>query len=50
MLSVITYAKVGLRIATMLGFISSGVSLVGALVYLVTKLINYPTMDLMRIP
>lgn len=45
MLSVTSYTKVGLRLATMLGFISSGVSLVVALVYLVLKLINWHNFD-----
>lgn len=41
MLSVTSYTKVGLRLATILGFISSGVSLVIALVYLILKLVNW---------
>lgn len=41
MLSITSYTKVGLRIATMLGFLSSGVSLLVALVYLVMKLLNW---------
>lgn len=41
MLSFTSYTKVGLRLATFLGFISSGVSLLIALVYLVLKLINW---------
>ncbi|MBQ7832743.1 MAG: glycosyltransferase [Lachnospiraceae bacterium] len=41
MLSVTSYTKVGLRLATILGFISSGVSLLIALVYLILKLINW---------
>lgn len=41
MLSITSYTKVGLRIATILGFISSGVSLVIAFVYLVLKLTNW---------
>lgn len=39
MLSITSYTKVGLRLATFLGFLSSGVSLLIALVYLVMKLI-----------
>lgn len=39
MLSITSYTKVGLRIATFLGFISSGISLLIALIYLVMKLI-----------
>ncbi|MCR5798895.1 MAG: glycosyltransferase family 2 protein [Lachnospiraceae bacterium] len=41
MLSITSYTKVGLRLATMLGFISSGISLVVALVYLILKLCNW---------
>ncbi len=41
MLSFTSYTKVGLRLATFLGFISSGVSLLVALIYLVMKLINW---------
>ncbi len=41
MLSFTSYTKVGLRLATFLGFISSGISLIIALVYLVLKLINW---------
>jgi len=41
MLSITSYTKVGLRLATMFGFISSGVSLVVALVYLILKLTNW---------
>lgn len=43
MLSITSYTKVGLRIATLLGFISSGISLIVALVYLVYKLIFWNT-------
>ncbi len=39
MLSFTTYTKMGLRLATILGFIMSVLSLVVALVYLVMKLI-----------
>lgn len=39
MLSVTSYTKVGLRLATFLGFLSSGISLLVALIYLVMKLI-----------
>lgn len=39
MLSITSYTKVGLRIATFIGFISSGISLLIALAYLVMKLI-----------
>jgi glycosyltransferase involved in cell wall biosynthesis len=41
MLSITSYTKVGLRIATLLGFVSSGISLVVALAYLVMKLIRW---------
>lgn len=41
MLSITSYTKVGLRLATILGFASSGISLVVALVYLVMKLVNW---------
>lgn len=41
MLSITSYTKVGLRLATILGFISSGVSLLVALIYLVLKLTNW---------
>lgn len=41
MLSITSYTKVGLRLATMLGFISSGVSLLVALGYLINKLIHW---------
>lgn len=45
MLSVTSYTKVGLRLATMLGFLSSGISLVVALVYLILKLTNWHNFD-----
>lgn len=41
MLSITSYTKVGLRLATILGFISSGISLLVALIYLVLKLANW---------
>ena len=41
MLSFTSYTKVGLRLATWLGFISSAVSLAIAFLYLVLKLINW---------
>lgn len=41
MLSITSYTKVGLRLATILGFISSGISLLVALIYLVLKLTNW---------
>lgn len=39
MFSITSYTKVGLRLATFLGFLSSGISLLVALVYLIMKLI-----------
>lgn len=41
MLSITSYTKVGLRLATFLGFASSGLSLLIALVYLVLKLTHW---------
>lgn len=41
MLSITSYTKVGLRLATLLGFASSGISLVVALIYLILKLTNW---------
>lgn len=41
MLSITSYTKVGLRLATLLGFLSSGVSLLIALIYLIMKLVNW---------
>lgn len=41
MLSITSYTKVGLRLATFLGFLSSAVSLVIAMVYLVMKLTHW---------
>lgn len=41
MLSITSYTKVGLRLATILGFISSGISLLVALIYLILKLLNW---------
>ena len=41
MLSFTSYTKVGLRLATFLGFISSGISLTVALVYLIMKLTHW---------
>ena len=41
MLSFTSYTKVGLRLATFLGFISSGISLIVALVYLIMKLTHW---------
>lgn len=41
MLSITSYTKVGLRIATLLGFFSSVVSLFIAMLYLILKLVNW---------
>ncbi|MCM1498442.1 MAG: glycosyltransferase family 2 protein [Clostridium sp.] len=41
MLSITSYTKVGLRVATLLGFLSSGISMIIALVYLIMKLCNW---------
>ena len=41
MLSFTSYTKAGLRMATIMGFIMSGLSLVVALVYLILKLVNW---------
>ena len=41
MLSITSYTKVGLRLATLLGFLSSGISMVVAFIYLIMKLCNW---------
>jgi glycosyltransferase involved in cell wall biosynthesis len=41
MLSITSYTKVGLRLATFLGFVSSGISLLVALIYLIMKLTHW---------
>lgn len=41
MLSITSYTKVGLRLATMLGFLSSGISMLFAIYYLIRKLCNW---------
>lgn len=41
MLSVTSYTKVGLRIATIAGFIIAGLSFIAAIVYLILKLCNW---------
>lgn len=43
MLSITSYTKVGLRLATFLGFAIAGVSFVIAIVYLILKLTNWET-------
>lgn len=45
MLSITSYTKVGLRLATFLGFISSGISLLVALGYLIWKLTHWYEMQ-----
>ena len=41
MLSFTSYTKVGLRIATLLGFVASGISMIVAFYYLIKKLCNW---------
>lgn len=41
MLSITSYTKIGLRLATFMGFLFSGISMIVALVYLVMKLTNW---------
>ncbi len=41
MLSITSYTKMGLRVATLLGFVSSAVSLLIAFIYLILKLFNW---------
>jgi len=43
MLSITSYTKIGLRLATFMGFIASGISMLVALVYLVMKIIYWDT-------
>lgn len=50
MLSFTSYTKVGLRIATILGFILSAVSLIAAVVYFILKLIYWDTFPAGSIP
>lgn len=50
MLSFTSYTKVGLRLATWLGFISSAISLVIALLYLVLKLLNWNVFQAGNVP
>lgn len=50
MLSITSYTKVGLRLATLLGFFCSGISLVIALVYLVLKLTNWNSFQMGSAP
>ncbi|MDE5818717.1 MAG: glycosyltransferase family 2 protein [Lachnospiraceae bacterium] len=50
MLSITSYTKVGLRLATMLGFFSSGISMLIALIYLVLKLCNWDSFQAGNVP
>lgn len=50
MLSFTSYTKVGLRLATFLGFVASGVSLLISFVYLVMKLIHWYSFDAGNVP
>lgn len=50
MLSFTSYTKVGLRLATLLGFLSSGVSLLIALFYLILKLTHWDSMQMGSAP
>ena len=46
MLSITSYTKVGLRLATFLGFFTSAVSIIIAIVYLVLKLTHWNSMSM----
>lgn len=50
MLSITSYTKVGLRLATLLGFLSSGVSLLVALFYLILKLLHWDSFQMGSAP
>lgn len=50
MLSFTSYTKIGLRFATILGFISSGFSMLIALIYLILKLIYWETFPMGTAP
>ncbi len=50
MLSFTSYTKVGLRLATFLGFFTSAVSFVVAIVYLILKLIHWDSMSMGMAP
>lgn len=50
MLSFTSYTKIGLRLATFLGFITGGVSLVVAIGYLIYKLCNWETFQVGMAP
>ncbi|MBQ9926607.1 MAG: glycosyltransferase family 2 protein [Lachnospiraceae bacterium] len=41
MLSITSYTKIGLRLATLLGFVSAGISMLIALIYLFLKIANW---------
>lgn len=50
MLSFTSYTKVGLRIASFIGFVSSGISMIIALVYLVYKMFHWDTFQAGNVP
>ena len=50
MLSITSYTKVGLRLATLLGFVSSGISLLIALFYLTLKLFHWDSFQMGSAP
>lgn len=50
MLSITSYTKIGLRLATLLGFLSSGISLFVGFVYLILKLCNWHDFQAGNVP
>ncbi|MEG0257314.1 MAG: glycosyltransferase family 2 protein [Christensenella sp.] len=50
MLSITSYTKVGLRVATIAGFVLSGVSILIAIIYLILKLIHWDSFPLGMAP
>lgn len=50
MLSITSYTKIGLRIATLLGFLSSGISLLIGIGYFVAKLLNWDSFEMGNAP
>lgn len=50
MLSFTSYTKIGLRIATIIGFFTAGISLIIALVYLILKLTNWDSFPMGNAP
>jgi glycosyltransferase involved in cell wall biosynthesis len=50
MLSFTSYTKIGMRLATILGFFVSGISIIIAFVYLILKLINWDTFPMGNAP